>query len=230
MIARRAALLLDLDGVLVHEVSSRSSKKEVILLHDDVDQKLRRLPHEVFVLTHRSRAESHELLRALRLADGAISRCYAAEDIAYAGAASRPLHLLRSGLRKSLVLPAIARASGLGTNRLCLVDDRLENIEDTLRAGVGLGILAPFSLAPGPTIDSFRFSDMIQAFLMWADRDAANTEPGGQVLRLSRETRRDEHHERTAVTFSARPIQPFPLVRRLGHALRRRSPAHGRFS
>lgn len=226
----RAALLLDLDGVLVHEVSSRSSKKEVILLHDDVDEQLGRLPHEVFVLTHRSRAESHELLRALRLAEGTITKCYAAEDIAYAGATRRPLHLLRNGLRKSLVLPAIASASGVATNRLCLVDDRLENIEDTLSAGIGLGILAPFARAPDRTIDSFRFCDMIQAFLTWADRDTDSAEPRGRVLRLSRETRWNEQHGRTVVTFSARPIRPFPFVRRLGHALRQRISVHGRLS
>jgi hypothetical protein len=160
-------------------------------------------------------------LRALRLTDGLVRKCYAAEDIAYAGAVTRPLHILRHGLRKSFVLPTLASAVGIPPEDMCFVDDRPENLDDSLKAGLGLGMLAPFDYAADGTIETFRFGDMIEAFLLWAGRDGGISSGNRGLHRLARELKQVDTCCRTSITFPRRPIKPFTAARRCGHWLRR---------
>ena len=103
-------LLLDLDGVVVFEAEPPLvPATELILLHEGLGTALDALGIPVVVLTHRSRREARQILRAAGLAVKALSAVIAAEDLFMAGVRHAPLQLFKRGLRKDLVLSVLER-------------------------------------------------------------------------------------------------------------------------
>lgn len=171
----RHLLLLDLDGVLVTTYSeSDPAGSEILRLHADAGDRLRRLGEPYAVVTHRPRSEAGPILRALDIDSDLFLACFCANDITKSMVFSgRWWSAFRSGLIKSRVLPLIYRRLGFHPRRLALIDDRSENLADMSANGVGLTMLSP---APAVTkshdIVGFDFSQALDVFEKWCEQDA----------------------------------------------------------
>lgn len=164
-------LLLDLDGVVVFEHGPPWLKAlEILRLHDALPALLAGLGAPVVVLTHRSRAEAKAILRAagLEVGDGGLAAVMAAEDLAVAALRHGALvRMFGGGLRKSLILPEVEARFGVGRADMALIDDRLDNLEDLLAAGVGLALHAPSAVGDDGGLTSFEMAEAAQAFRRW---------------------------------------------------------------
>jgi hypothetical protein len=177
----RGALVLDLDGVLIHETLLRAGTNEIIRLHENLGEQLDRVQEPVFVVTHRSRLECQKIFQALPALNIYVTKCFVAEDIMLAGLTQQPAVLFRKGLRKSFILPVLFKRWGVFRTDICFVDDCLGNIEDVLAAGVGLGIVAPIGQRAEDEVVTFNLVEMIDTFLMWMSGGA---ESGANAQRL----------------------------------------------
>ena len=161
-------LLLDLDGVVVHEMAPPHVKQlELILLHDLRDNALQALGVPVVVLTHRSRAEAAVILASAGLGNH-VADLLAAEDILSAAFAhGTPWQLLRKGLRKSWVLPVVERRYQIDRKNVAFIDDRLDNIEDLVHHGIGIALHAPAGIDEKGNLISFDFQEAMRILCEW---------------------------------------------------------------
>jgi hypothetical protein len=160
-----AALVLDIDGVLIYERSG--PEREILLLHSNLDEALRRAGCPVYLLTHRSRAETNEILAVLGLDRASYQYCFTASDILWAALRSgRFTALMKGGLRKSLILPTLQTKYGLSPADICFVDDTLGNVADMQMHGVGHVLHAPSSMDSG-TITTFDFEEVLSLSDVW---------------------------------------------------------------
>jgi hypothetical protein len=162
-------ILLDLDGVLVLEAAAAAMPElELLLLHRNLGIRAAGFGQPIIVLTHRSRREAQQILRVAGLSEPVLTGIIAAEDLMIAGLRFAPLSMLRRGLRKDLALPIIERKFGADRKRLAFIDDRPDNLEDMLAAGIGLAMHAPSSINFGNgTIESFDLDYAVATFLAW---------------------------------------------------------------
>ncbi|WP_426955251.1 HAD family hydrolase [Muricoccus radiodurans] len=177
-------LLLDLDGVVVFEASPpQVQAMEILLLHELLGEMLTELALPVVVLTHRSRREATRILRAAGLEEGReLAGVMAAEDLFQAALRhGGPLRLLSRGLRKSWILPVIEQRFGVPRGKIAFIDDRLDNLEDLLAHGIGLGLHAPSAIADdGASLTSFDIRELVSQLREW---QAAPRKPGLITLR-----------------------------------------------
>jgi hypothetical protein len=161
-------LLLDLDGVVVYEIAPPHVQKlELVLLHDLLIKALQALGVPVVVLTHRSRAEAAVILKAAGL-ENAVAGLMAAEDILNAALTyGTPWQLLRRGLRKSWVLPAVERRYRVSRENIAFIDDRLDNIEDLVVSGVGVALHVPSGMNRDGSLISFDFEQAMRLLREW---------------------------------------------------------------
>lgn len=211
-------LLLDLDGVVVMEVAPpHVLKLEIILLHELLDEILCSIGVPVVVLTHRSRAEAYLILQSAGLTSRAVAGVCAAEDILKAALKSgRRWFLLWHGLKKSWILAEVERRYGVARRDIAFVDDKHDNLEDMLRNGIGLAILAPSGIAAdGSTIVSFDFRQMVR--LLKGSKGGRTPD----IVTLAPQQISVERWSRTGVgtTHTSRHI--FNQARRYGRVIRR---------
>jgi hypothetical protein len=208
-------LLLDLDGVVVYEMAPpRVQKLELILLHDLLANALQTLGVPVVVLTHRSRAEAAVILGSAGLEKG-VAGIIAAEDILNAAFAHGTLwQLLRKGLRKSWALPAIERRYQVDRKNVAFIDDRMDNIEDLVRNGVGVALHAPSGIADDGSLISFDFGQAVRILREW------NGDGTPSILSVTPRIVAESEWSRTGVGTGTFTTSPFNQARRYGRSLR----------
>jgi hypothetical protein len=208
-------LLLDLDGVVVYEMAPPHVQKlELVLLHDQLTNVLQAFDVPVIVLTHRSRAEAAVILNAAGL-DNAMTGLMAAEDILNAALAyGTPWQLLRKGLRKSWVLPAVERRYRVHRENIAFIDDRLDNIQDLVGSGVGVALHAPSRMNDDGSLISFDFG---QAVRMLRDWTGDRTPP---ILSVAPRVVAESDWSRTGISTSGFATSPFNRARGYARSLR----------
>jgi hypothetical protein len=209
-------LLLDLDGVVVYEVSPPlSPAREVLRLHQDLPDRLDEFGVPVVVLTHRSRAEARRIVSAAGLDARRTTGLMAAEDLALAALAHGNLaRLLTRGLRKSLILPRLEARFGVRRGAMALIDDRQDNLTDLLASGLGLALQAP-SDWDGATLTTFDLREASASFSRWrSDPEGGRYEtltpvPSGVVpwRRTGLCTRRQGRHLFNALRTASRHVR-----------------------
>lgn len=172
-VVKRPVLLLDLDGVVVFE-TRESGAREILVLHRDLGPRLAAAAQTTIVITHRSRREAEQILRAAGLDPAHIVRLIAAEDLfrqACAGLQWR--QLLRRGLQKSFALSLVERIAGCTREDVAIVDDRQHNLDAMIAAGIGLALKAPSELSGcGQFLTTFDLDAMLRSLGQWhADRE-----------------------------------------------------------
>jgi hypothetical protein len=208
-------LLLDLDGVVVHEMAPPHVKKlELILLHDLLVNGLEALGVPVVILTHRSRDEAAVILDTVGL-HNYVAGLMAAEDILSAALAyGTPWQLLRKGLRKSWALPAIERRYRVDRKNIAFVDDRLDNIQDLVGNGVGIALHAPSGINDDGSLISFHFEQVMRVLQDWNGHQAR------PFLSITPRIVPPSEWYRTGVSTGTSANSPFNRVRRFGRSLR----------
>ena len=209
------ALLLDLDGVIVHEMAPPHVKKqELVLLHDLLVDGLGALGVPVVVLTHRSRAEAAVILNSAGVQKG-VAGLIAAEDILSAALTyGTPWQLLRKGLRKSWALPAIERRYRVDRKNVAFIDDRLDNIHDLIGNGVGIALHAPSGIDDDGSLISFDFDQVVQVLRDW------NGDPATSCVSIAPRIVTRSEWNRTGISTGIFAMNPFNRARRFGRALR----------
>jgi hypothetical protein len=210
-------LLLDLDGVIVIEVTPPDvAKPEIILLHECLDEALSNINVPVVVLTQRSRAEANVIMQSAGLTATRVAGVIAAEDIFKAALKSgRRWFLLRDGLRKSWILPEVEERYGVARHNIAFIDDRHDILEDMLGNGIGLAILAPSGItADGSGLVSFDFHEVVSFLKSWRGMKAPS------ILTLPTKEISIERWRRTGVGTIRRSRHMFNRVRRCGRMIR----------
>lgn len=216
-------LLLDLDGVIVHEAETADqSGRELLRLHQDLPQRLADIPCPKVIVTHRSRPEAETILQAAHLSDRDLQMVVTAEDLLRVGLRYNVLRLLRRGLRKNLILPVLWGRFGVDPSRMIFIDDRLDNLEDMVGDGLGLGLHAPLVDGEDGTLLSFRFEELSEQIHAWR---AAGC-PAGAITSLApvpvelavlgrsgRDTRNDSRHAFNFVRSLARNARQSACLR-----------------
>lgn len=172
--------MFDLDGVLVAE--SYASGERLMLLHANAAANLAEVTASIFVLTHRSRREAEAILECLGLAGPTLVECITANDLLmFAAKGARWSRLFRDGILKSFALDYLHTRYSVPPHRVCLVDDREENLRDVLHAGAGLAVLAPFRMS-ADTLETFCMRDLVNLLNDWA---TASAMPSNFIHRLT---------------------------------------------
>jgi hypothetical protein len=209
-------LLLDLDGVVVFEAEAPwVPAKELILLHENLGRELDKLGMPIAVLTHRSRREARQILETAGL-DGmaALAGVIAAEDLFLAGIRQVRGRMLSRGLRKDLVLPILERRFLVKRSNVAVIDDRADNLQDLLAAGLGLAIHAPSYLLKDRLI-SFDVEDALSAIRNWTPNKHQS-----KIISLPPREILTSSWLRTGVNTSAHGRHVFNIARRAGNFLR----------
>jgi hypothetical protein len=89
--------------------------------------------------------------------------------------------LLRSGVRKSLLVPVVAAQFSVRPSEIAFLDDRLENIRDMASSGVGLNMLAPRARIQGNNLVSFDLDSVLREVLEWSNKDGNRKTDGLQT-------------------------------------------------
>ena len=214
-------VVLDIDGVLVLETSATgSSEEEVLVLHDGLESRLERIGAEVVFLTHRSRPEAEAILGAAGLGRRWLARCLCANDILSSAVLSGQwLRLARHGLRKSLALPKLRSRFGVSPARCLFVDDRLDNVLDMCRGGVGIGAVAPSGVDAVGSVTTFDFDEIAE--IVRSHQPAVAGAGMAAVLHLRPQEIRIESQHRTGLETRHTARNGFNIARRSAAMVRR---------
>ncbi|HTJ56938.1 MAG TPA: HAD family hydrolase [Devosiaceae bacterium] len=171
MTNKNIVLVLDLDGVVVFEATPPAwVRAELLLLHRELTSVIAELGVDVAILTHRSRREADRILHSAGIVEGERLRLFSAEDLFRAGRQRGGWRgLWAGGLKKSAVVPEIELLFGVARSDIVFVDDRLDNVDDLLQAGIGLAMLAPSALAADGSLTSFSISEVTDVIGRWRD-------------------------------------------------------------
>lgn len=206
-----ALLLLDLDGVVVFESGPPLCEAlEILALHEALVDHLAGLGIPVVVLTHRSRREAARILDAAEVGRDTLAGIMAAEDLMLAGLRHRRFGaLLGRGLRKSLILPVVERRFGVARSRTALIDDRIDNVEDMVAAGIGLVLHAPSQAGEdGRSLVTFDFAKAAGLVGRWAAGEETE-----RVVALSPILRTADTLRRTGINTAAEGRHVFNRAR-----------------
>jgi hypothetical protein len=219
-------ILLDLDGVVVFEAEPPFfSAREIILLHRNLKAEIEALGMPAVILTHRSRREAQHILAGIGLCvPTSLAAVIAAEDIFLAGVRYAPKRMLNHGLRKDLILPALERRFSIHRSQIIFIDDRIDNLQDLLSAGLGLAIHAPSYLTnDGQSLMSFDLVQAFSAIRCW-QRGALSE----ALIRLPPEELRMASWRRTGLRTTTEKRHVFNAARQIARSVRvgllRRSP------
>jgi hypothetical protein len=162
-------LLLDLDGVVVFESGPPLlADVEILRLHEMMVDRLAEFEAPVVVLTHRSRVEARRILQSAGIDAEHLAGVMAAEDLMSAALLHGNLRqLLSRGLRKSLILPLVEKRFGVKRSSMALLDDRVDNLEDLIAAGLGFALHAPSDTSDDRALITFDIGEAIIAFTRW---------------------------------------------------------------
>lgn len=210
-------VVLDIDGVLVLETSVAGSSEEVLVLHDGLDSRLEQIAADVFFLTHRSRPEAEAILGAAGLGRRWLDRCLCANDILSSAVLSGQwLRLASHGMRKSLALPRLRSRYGVSPARCLFVDDRLDNVLDMCRGGIGVGAVAPSGVDAVGGVTTFDFDDIAEIVRTYQPAVAGV----GAVLHLRPQELRIESQHRTGLVTRHTARNSFNIARRSAAIIR----------
>ena len=210
-------VVLDIDGVLVLETSAAGSSEEVLVLHDGLEARLEQIGAEVVFLTHRTRPEAEAILRAAGLGRRWLDRCVCANDILSSAVLSGQwLRLARHGMRKSLALPRLRSRFGVSPARCLFVDDRLDNVLDMCRAGIGVGAVAPSGVDAVGSVTTFDFDEVAEIVRTHQPAIAG----GAAVLHLRPQEIRIESQHRTGLVTRHTARNGFNIARRSAAIIR----------
>jgi len=204
-------VVLDIDGVLVLETAAAGSSEEVLVLHDGLESRLEQIGAEVVFLTHRSRPEAEAILGAAGLGRRWLARCLCANDILSSAVLSGQwLRLACHGLRKSLALPKLRSRFGVRPAQCLFVDDRLDNVLDMCRGGIGVGAVAPSGVDAVGDVTTFDFDDIAEIVRTYQPAVAGE----GSVLHLRPQEIRIESQHRTGLVTGHTARNSFNIARR----------------
>ncbi len=161
-------LLLDLDGVTVLRVTEPGRKQATVVVQPTLIDAVSDLGFRVVILTHRSRAEAEQIVRAI-VADAAkMPLILAAEDLVKAAVRDgRIFKLLRQGIQKAFAVPYLERVCGVSRERMAVLDDNEGNIRTMTAAGVGLKVLTPTALLNEQVVRTFRSDVLLELLNNW---------------------------------------------------------------
>lgn len=161
-------LLLDLDGVTVLRVTEPGRKQATVVVQPTLIDAVSDLGFRVVILTHRSRAEAEQIVRAI-VADAAkMPLILAAEDLVKAAVRDgRIFKLLRQGIQKAFAVPYLERVCGVSRERMAVLDDNEGNIRTMIAAGVGLKVLTPTALLNEQVVRTFRSDVLLELLNDW---------------------------------------------------------------
>lgn len=211
-------IFLDLDGVVVFEAEPPVvSRREIILLHQNLGAEIGALGVPVVVLTHRSQREARQILAAAGLnVATSIAAVIAAEDLFLAGIRYAPLRMFSHGLRKDLVLPVLERRFLIHRSRIAFIDDRVDNLQDLLSAGLGLAIHAPsYLMADRQLLMTFDLADAFSAIRSW-ERGASPAE----MIRLQPRELLMAPWRRTGLCTTSQKRHAFNTARQIARTMR----------
>lgn len=211
-------LLLDLDGVVVFEHGPPWLERlEILRLHEALPALLARFEAPVVVLTHRSRAEARRILEAAGLGPDQLAGVMAAEDLALAAVRhGAVLRLFGRGLRKSLILPEVEARFGVPRARMALIDDRADNLEDLLAAGLGHALHAPSEVDAAGGVVSFDMAEAVDRYHAWRGAGGA-----GGLTALTARPLADLQGRRTGLSTTREGANPFNRLRTAARKVRR---------
>lgn len=213
-------LLLDLDGVIVLEVSAGGKhESELLVLHKDLAGALRRGGHRTIIVTHRSRPEAELILNAAGLSAEDYLGVIAAEDLLGQGLrAMRLLRLVRRGLCKTLALPLAERMGGVGRDEMILLDDRQPNLDALLADGVGMALKAPIGYsAETACVETFDIEAALGSLARWHLHRSSIRQ-----INLDGHRRQVQTWQRSGLSTAKLRGAPFSRLRRGAGGLRRR--------
>ena len=216
-VAAAPLLLLDLDGVVVFEAEKHGSR-ELIVLHEELGKKLVEAKQETVVVTHRSRREAEQILRAANLKPGHFLKLLAAEDVFRAALRGGDyLRVLRKGLLKSFALPVVEKLTGRPREDIVLLDDKQHNLSAMLEDGAGLAIKATFDISDDHTsFVTFDTDHMLECLPHWhANRSKR------QQIDLPTIEKEVLDWRRSGLSTESLGTHPFNRARRLVYSLRK---------
>jgi hypothetical protein len=211
-------LLLDLDGVVVFEaIPPLVAKREILRLHEGIEALLRGAPFPVVILTHRSRAEAKVVIGSAGLTVGSTAKIIAAEDLFIEACRHRQfIRLARQGLLKSHALKLVERLFGVPRGYMAIIDDKPHNLDDLLRHGVGMGLLAPSRiLEDEKCLVTFSLAQALQQVAEWQPERES-----GCARQLPEISRPVAAWQRTGLDTSRDARHPFNVARRAVYAIR----------
>jgi hypothetical protein len=217
MTGDRIALLLDLDGVVVYEAAPPVwAARELLLLHQELASAVSGFGPDVAVLTHRSRREAARILASAGFDEGEDLRVFAAEDLFQAARRGGGfVGVWKRGLKKSAALPGIEKAFGLPRSKIVFVDDRMDNLNDMLEAGIGLALLAPSEHAADGRMTSFSMNEVLRIVEAWR-----RGELSGRLVKLQPTVSVVEVWQKTGLHTRAEGMHLFNVLRSTGRRAR----------
>lgn len=163
-----ALLLLDLDGVTVLRVTEPGRAQATVILQPTLIDAVSNLGFRVVILTHRSRAEAEQIVRAIVVDAAKMPLILAAEDLVKAAVRDGQIFkLLRRGIQKAFAVPYLERVCGVSRKRMAVLDDNEGNIRTMIAAGVGLKVLTPTALLNEQVVRTFRSDVLLELLKNW---------------------------------------------------------------
>jgi hypothetical protein len=167
---KKAILFVDLDEVLVTRLETSSDKEKIVMIQPLSGKKLRDFSGQLMILTHRSRKEALQIVNNLEGFNGFAKDIIAAEDIIRAAILTGQFFsLVRHGIQKRLILRTVERKYGIEPRRFAILDDNPSNVDGILRAGGGLGLLAPKPEITDREITTFDFEKVLVQYKSFCD-------------------------------------------------------------
>ena len=159
-------LLLDLDCVTIYGGNPRDGlDSKIRLLHPELGNEISKLKIPVVLLTHRSRQDADYIRKQLETYNVSITDLVSSRELFLAALYRLKFaDLLKTGLSKSYALDWLEKRYSISREYMVLIDDRRENLQELLNAGMRKGILTPFTDNSAdfsdPALVSFRFGQL----------------------------------------------------------------------
>ncbi|CAA9514515.1 MAG: hypothetical protein AVDCRST_MAG44-1605 [uncultured Sphingomonas sp.] len=216
----RPILLVDLDGVVVIEVDRNDpATRELLILHQGLAASLAAAAQHVFIVTHRSRREAEKICQAAELEVNDSLALIGAEDLFREACTTMQIRqLARFGLRKTYALSIAQRMTGAKPDDFVILDDRQQNLDPCLKAGIGLALKAPAAVSDdGRTIATFDMRGALRSMPKWyADRGTRRQIDIPAIARVI------EPWQKSGISTAALGDHMFNRARRLASSLRTR--------
>jgi hypothetical protein len=167
---KKAILFVDLDEVLVTRLDTSSGKEKIVMIQPLSGKKLKDFSGQWMILTHRSRKEALQIVNNLEGINGFAKDIIAAEDIIRAAILTGQFFsLVRHGIQKRLILRTVERKYGIEPRKFAILDDNPSNVDGILRAGGGLGLLAPKPEITDREITTFDLEKVLAKYKSFRD-------------------------------------------------------------
>lgn len=181
-------LFLDLDEILVTRTGQKKGVRceSLAAIHPQAAIDLSPLAGQVIVLTHRSRFEAMQIVKAINGLEAIILGVAAADDLIRTALATRQImSLLHRGIEKRLFVRTASQKYGVPLNRIAILDDLHSNIASLLGDGAGMGIHAPHPVIREGKVFTYDLQSAVSALLSFQEN--ATSQPRWISLPACRE-------------------------------------------